>query len=271
MGEAVRYYLAKKADIITIGRVQVAWKAAEPFWGTIPIGRVDKEMARDYRDARAYCAAVTVRNELAVIRAALNLCEQDKLITKAPFVQMPRLPQAPVRHLTKAQFRRLRDGTEKGGPHIRLFMELAVATGARMAALLELTWDRVDLAERRIELNPAERVQTSKGRPVVPINGQLLASLTEARSAATSQYVIEHNGKRVGSLKTGWNAAVRRSGVKATPHMLRHSAAVWQAEAGVPMGQIARYLGHTDSRITERVYARFSPEFLRGASEALTW
>jgi integrase len=50
---------------------------------------------------------------------------------------------------------------------------------------------------------------------------------------------------------------------------MRHTAAVWMAEAGVPMPVIAQYLGHTDSRITERVYARFSPDYLRGAADAL--
>ncbi|RYE61451.1 MAG: site-specific integrase, partial [Oxalobacteraceae bacterium] len=52
---------------------------------------------------------------------------------------------------------------------------------------------------------------------------------------------------------------------------MRHSAAVWMAEAGTPMSQIARFLGHTDSAITERVYARFSPTFLAGAAESLTY
>lgn len=269
MGEAVDYYLAKKAEIITINRAHVAWKAAKEFWNAIPIGRVDKEMAQDYRDHRAHCAAVTVRNELAIIRAALNLCEEDKLIDKAPFVQMPKLPKAPVRHLTKAQARRLRNGA--GAPHIGLFIDLAIATGARMTALLELTWDQVHLDTGRIDLNPADRVQTSKGRATVPINEQLRAELEKAKAAATSHFVIEHNGARVGSIKTAWKAAVRRSGVKATPHMLRHSCAVWQAEAGEPIAKIAQYLGHTDSRITERTYARFSPDFLRSASEALTY
>jgi integrase len=54
-----------------------------------------------------------------------------------------------------------------------------------------------------------------------------------------------------------------------TPHMLRHTAAVWMAEGGVPMAEISQYLGHTDSRITERVYARFSPSHLRRAARAL--
>jgi integrase len=41
------------------------------------------------------------------------------------------------------------------------------------------------------------------------------------------------------------------------------------AEEGVPMQQIAQYLGHNDSSTTERVYARFSPDYLREAAKAL--
>ncbi|WP_246152584.1 tyrosine-type recombinase/integrase [Sphingomonas montanisoli] len=265
------YYIEQKAEIRSIERARQAWRQAGPFWSAIPIGRVDKMMARDYRDHRSHCKAVTVRNELAIVRAALNLCEEDKLIAKAPFVQMPSLPQNGVKHLTKDQFRKLIAGTEKGAPHIALFMQLAIATGARMAAILELKWDQVKLDSGRIFLNPEDRIATSKGRATVPINDQLRPALEAAKVAATSDYVIEHNGKRVGSIKTAWNAAARRSGVKATPHMLRHSAAVWMAEAGQSMDVIAQFLGHTDSRITQRVYARFSPDFLRGAAEALTY
>lgn len=269
VGEAVRYYLSKKADIASIGRAKQAWDAASPFWNAIAIGRVDKPMAADYRKHRSHCRAVTVRNELAVIRAALNLCKEDKLIKEAPFIQMPALPQAGIKHLTKAQFRKLHEGA--GAPHIALFMEMAIATGGRMTAILELKWEQVDFEAGIISLNPIDRAQTSKGRATVPMNDQIRESLKAAKQAATSDFVIEHNGKKVGSIKTAWNAAVRRSGQKATPHMLRHSAAVWMAEAGQPMQVIAQYLGHTDSRITERVYARFAPTFLKGASEALAW
>ena len=35
------------------------------------------------------------------------------------------------------------------------------------------------------------------------------------------------------------------------------------------MSEIAQLLGHSDSQITERVYAKFSPTYLRKAAEAL--
>ena len=51
-----------------------------------------------------------------------------------------------------------------------------------------------------------------------------------------------------------------------SPHEFRHSAAVWMAEAGVQMKQIADYLGHKDSRITELGCARSRPAYQREAA-----
>ena len=95
------------------------------------------------------------------------------------------------------------------------------------------------------------------------------SSITASKEGATSPYVIEWGGERVMSVKKGVGAAGRKAGVKCSPHVLRHTAAVWMAEDGVPMQQIAQYLGHNDSSTTERVYARFSPDYLREAAKAL--
>jgi len=41
------------------------------------------------------------------------------------------------------------------------------------------------------------------------------------------------------------------------------------AEAGVSMSEISQYLGHSNTRVTESVYARYSPDYLKGAAKAL--
>jgi integrase len=153
--------------------------------------------------------------------------------------------------------------------HLKLFIRLALATAGRASALLELTWDRVDLDARRISLRDPARHQTRKGRAIVPINDTLYQALLEARPVALTPHVIEYAGQRVLSVKKGIAAAARRAKVKCAPHVLRHTAAVWMAEGGVPIVQISQYLGHTDSRITESVYARFSPSFLQLAAKTL--
>ena len=58
--------------------------------------------------------------------------------------------------------------------------------------------------------------------------------------------------------------------VKVT-NVLRHTAAVQMAEGGAPMSEIAAVLGHSDSRITERVYAKYSPGYLAKAVGKIGW
>jgi integrase len=83
--------------------------------------------------------------------------------------------------------------------------------------------------------------------------------------------VVEHGGQPVASVKTGTRAAARRAGLPGvTPHVLRHTAATWMVMRGVPIEEVARLLGHRDSRTTQRVYAKHSPDYLRRAVDALS-
>lgn len=77
--------------------------------------------------------------------------------------------------------------------------------------------------------------------------------------------VIHHNGKRVRDFRVIWSKLMKQTGLNITPHVLRHTVATQLAQKNVPMPQISRLLGHRSTVITERVYAKFSPEFCRTA------
>jgi integrase len=140
-----------------------------------------------------------------------------------------------------------------------------------MGAILDLTWDRVDFTHNTIDFMPAGRDKTNKRRTVVAMAPKAREALLEAQAAALTDHVIEYAGKPVASVKRAIAAAARRSGVPCSPHVFRHTAAVWMAQADVPMQKIAQVLGHTSSRITEQVYARYSPRFMADAMAALDW
>jgi integrase len=120
----------------------------------------------------------------------------------------------------------------------------------------------------KIALGSGER--RVKGRATVPMTGGCHVALTEARRSSLSDYVVEYAGRRVRSVKRAFKAAVGRAGlVDISAHVLRHSAAVHMAESGIPITEISQYLGHSSSAITEKVYARYSPGYLRRAADAL--
>lgn len=101
------------------------------------------------------------------------------------------------------------------------------------------------------------------------MNQSSRVALQEALRAATTNYVIEYNGRPVGKVFKAFERARDRAGIEDfTPHDLRHTAAVWMAENGVPFEKIAQLLGNTLA-ITYRVYARFSPGYLADAVGSL--
>jgi integrase len=259
-----------EADRITDkskGRFKSLWKQLEPHFGY----KIGKAITKD--DCRAYAkerkrqgkANSTIRTELELLRA----CLRWHYGKDAPQITAPGPSKPRERYLTKEEAAKLLEHIET--PHVRTFVQLALATGARMTAILELTWDRVDFTHNTIDFNPAGRDITNKRRTIVPMNAKARAALEEAQKAALTDHVIEYGEKPVASVKRAIAAAARRSGVQCSPHVFRHTAGVWMAQADVPMQKIAQFLGHTSTRVTETVYARYSPRFMADAADALDW
>ena len=138
-----------------------------------------------------------------------------------------------------------------------------------MTAILQLQWDQVDFKHRTINYNRDEHEQTNKRRPEVPMNDRNYVALTQALPGAVTDFVIEWDGQPLKSIKKAIRTAAERSGVVCSPHVFRHTAGVWMAQADVPMQKIAQLLGHTSTRVTERAYARYSPSFMKDAAAAV--
>lgn len=205
--------------------------------------------------------------ELGHLRSCMTWAKRKNLIAVAPWIERPQKPAPKERYLSRAEIDRLLAADAE--PHVRLAILLMLTTAGRVGAILDLTWNRVDLDRGRIMLR-ADIEGPRKGRATVPINATLRAALVTAREAALSDYVVEWAGGRVTSIRRGFQSACANAGLKhVSPHVLRHSAAVHMAEAGVPMEVISQYLGHSNTRITSQVYARFSPDFMADAAKAL--
>jgi integrase len=259
VGGIVADYIAarEQAEIASTGRQKDAWKAMRSFWENVDPDLIDDAMCRKYAETRKVGPA-TVRYELSMLSVALRHANKPRKVWRPP------APERRVRHLTHAQFERWY--AQVRAPHARLYALLGLFTMARPSAILELTWDRVDFERRQIDLNPKGRRQTKKRRPVVALNDEAMEALEAAYAARQSEYVIERGAKRVGNIKKAFQAASARSGIKVTPYTLRHTGAVWAAEAGASMDELAQFMGHDDSATTSTHYARYSPGHLRGVA-----
>lgn len=203
----------------------------------------------------------TIRRDLVQLRAILNWASDPRrgkpLIEPVPPFTMPKEGPPRDRWLTDMEVQRLYAASDD--PRITLFMRLALETAGRKAALLELTWDRVDFDTKVIHLADPSREATKKRRASVPISPTLLPHLEDVRRP--SGRVLAGGGdvyqqiKRIAKLARVPNVS---------PNVFRHTAATKMARRGVPLWIIAKVLGNS-LEMVERVYAKHAPDDLRAA------
>jgi integrase len=151
---------------------------------------------------------------------------------------------------------------------VKLFAALGLETAARRGAIVDLDWDRVDLALGLIDYrNPNRRIVKIKRRVQVPISDRLMPILKEAWLRAPKDPTGRATGPVIGTLKIGTPFAkfAKTIGMAwVTPHVLRHTWASLAAMNGVGMLTIARILGDSVVMV-EAHYAHLTPGHLRDA------
>ncbi|PTE19926.1 integrase [Cereibacter changlensis JA139] len=244
-------------------------KAVLQHFGHYRPDQITTELCRSYSAARmaAGISQGSVHTELGHLRSAMMFAVKNRIIESAPSIERPPKPTPKERYLSKEEVGALIDAAS--APHIGLAIHLLFATAGRVGAILDLTWDRVDLERGVINLR-LDDARTRKGRAVVPINRGLMAALQTAKAAAISPYVVEFGGEQIASIRKGFEGAARRAGIEGiTLHTIRHSAAVAMVSSGIPIEKVAQFLGHSNTAVTYSTYGRFAPEHLTDAAEVL--
>lgn len=261
--DAMNLYVAEKKGGRSRG-IETACRALRPTFGHLRPDQIDRQLCRDYANLRRKSGVSdgTIIKDLGVLKAALRWANKPGAV-----IEMPPSPAPRDRYITRKEVARMIEAAELG--HVKLFIALAWCTAGRHSALLELTWDRVDLEGKTVRL-ATEAAHGNKGRATVRLAEWGLAALRASYEARTCEYVIEWGGKPLKSIKRSFGEAAKRAGLEdVTPHVLRHSAAVAMAGAGVSMAKISQFLGHTSTKVTERTYARFQPDHMQDAADAL--
>jgi len=240
-------------------------------FGHLRPDRISREVCLGYDASRSQegISQGSIHTELGHLRSCLRYAEKVGLIKQAPYIWRPTKPMPKERFLTHAEISNLIASC--GSPHIRLAVVLLLGTAGRVGAILDLQWERIDFDRGTINLRLADSI-TRKGRAIVPMNGMTRAALQTAHMAALSDYVIEYGGSQVKSIRKGFQNACERANLHdVTIHTLRHSAAVHMVSAGVPMHKVSQYLGHSNTSMTEKVYARYSPSHMQDAADVLNF
>lgn len=282
IARALDDYVAERAPaVIAVARMQRAAALLKRAVGTVNASDRKAvaasvvrytELRRGRRKKKISDA--TIGRDLIVLRAALRHAWKGGRLLNAPYVAIPPAAHPRQRWLTVAEAKALLHQCET---ETYLFALLAFTTGARLSAMLELTWDRIDLERRIIDFRaPHPLAHRRKHRAVVPIAEPLHRELMRAYDVSRRQrkrrrpdHLFSFGSGREARRRLGAAAAdAKLKGV--TPHVLRHTAATWMlGEGGVPLLMASAMLGHRSTLITEQVYTHLTAFHLRAAANLL--
>jgi integrase len=242
-------------------------KQLKSTFGPFRPGEITPPMVMLHWEKRK-AAPSSLREELLELRVALNFAYRAGWIDRVFHIEVPNKNPPKDVYLTREQVMTLL-GKAKS-LHLRLFILIAMTTGARKGAILGLTWERVDMERGFIDFNDPERRETKKRRASVPVGPEVIAALRDARQFAQTAFVIEYMGSPLESIRTAFRRAAKDAGLPwATPHVLKHSVVSWLAEDGYTVDRISD-LTATHPNTVRRVYRKFNPNYMRDMAESLS-
>lgn len=250
-GERQRSYKSKRGFIVQLGAT----------FGNLPLRRFSTMLIEQYQTKRTQRGnkPATINRHIATLK---------HMFTKALDWEM--IDEETMKHIRKVKLleennRRLRYLKKEECPilinacaeHLKPIVVTALNTGMRKTEVLTLKWDSVDLKNGFILLDKTKNGE----RREIPVNQTVKDTLNRIVRRVDVPYVFtdQKTGNRYRDIKTAFNAACRRAGIKDFKfHDLRHTFASHLVMAGVDLTSVKELLGHKTLTMTLR-YAHLAP------------
>jgi integrase len=267
------------------------------YWGGKKLVQVNAQTCAAYAKSRGNRGGA--RRDLETFRAAINHHAKEGFHRGVVRVSLPPKGEPRDRWLTRQEAAALiwhcwryreqqtiHSGVSRGGlvntdrrplRHVARFILIGLYTGTRPGAIAtaspyaEPGRSYVDLERGIFYRKRIGKRATKKRQTPAPVPPRLLAHMrrwVKRKLFATS--FVEFNGKPVASVRKGFGRGVALAKLdgKVTPHTLRHTAATWLMQRGVPVWEAAGFLGMSPE-VLHDTYGHHHPDFLQGAAVAI--
>ena len=222
----------------------------------------DKRFPDHYRQEKL--APVTVRNYVTFVKAFFHWCVKEELVKTNPAARLskPKVPQHVTIAFTPEHIEKLLatcdTGTNEGFRDNVLLLTL-LDTGMRVSELCSL---RVaDVYDRHIKIMGKGRKEREIGLhpEVSKLLWKYIHKYRRVSNLDEDRVVIGRRGVglSISGVECLFNRVERKSGitgVRVSPHTLRHTFAKWYLMRGGEIFKLSRELGHSGIQITGNTY-----------------
>lgn len=219
-------------------------KVLLPYWSEIHIGRITKNLAREYRQWRhrqKRLTETTVNRDFECLRHILFWAVDEGLLLTNPLSRMrlerERKRKRPVVSLNEEDLL-----LREAAPHLRPIIVTALDAGMRRGELLTQRWEDVDFARRLLFVSHSK---TPEGEArEIAFTARLFDLLWEMRE--NEGLIFTFKGQPIRSIKTAWKTTLRRAGIRRYRfHDLRHTFNTRLMECGVVREVRMSLMGHS--------------------------
>lgn len=253
-----------------------------PHWESWPLTSINRSDVQAWvtKLTRSGLAGETVGGIYRLFNKLMGDAELDGLIPVTPCrkIELPRRTKPAPRWLTRLEYDRLQmallgdpDDPDPHGPVWQAMVAAGSFTGMRPGEIAGLDVRHVDFDRQliRVEqvmtpkrLRPYPKTDSSiRSVPFPDEVGDLLWPVLADRGDDDAAFTMWRGTRIHHSNWTAkvWTPALKRAGI---PHVrvyvLRHTAASWMVQAGVPEAEIAEILGHAGKELVS-LYAHLAP------------
>ena len=207
----------------------------------------------------------------SLYRAAAR--EHPPIVAANPFdrLDLPVIGPRPVQFYEPGEAAKLYEAAGQTGAQWRTLIELGMTIGLRPGELFGLHGHRVDWLRGRVEVVDVMTRHGLRAYPksrrshrVVPVPGPMIEDMA-GLMAGRSRDDLVFTGSDGGPVddrnfaRRIWFPAVEAAGVRRfPPRVMRHTAASWLVQDGVPLYDVQALLGHESFATTQR-YAHLAP------------
>jgi integrase len=209
-------------------------------------------------------ANATVNRDLSALKRMFNLARLSKKVNDVPYI--PMLKELNVRKgfFEHEQYLTLKDTLFD---YLKPVATFAYFTGWRRGEILGLTWDRVDIKQGILRLEPGEtKNDEARTLYMTPELWSEMKALHSKRRLGCP-FVFHHDGEPIRRFEKGWRAACKKAGLKGKIfHDFRRTAARNMVRSGISERVVMTITGHKTRIIFDR-YNIVSDQDLKEAAK----
>jgi integrase len=242
-----------------------------PFFADLPVVRLTKAMADDFRAARKAANCIkdaTINRDLSVLRHILYWAVDERLLLANPLARMKMARERRTRRQVLSiaeEFLLL-----KAAPvHLRAMIVAALDTGMRRGEITSQCWEDIDFSQQLLFVTHSKTPEGESRE--IPLTRRLHQLLLAGRK--DSGRIFGYHGEPVRIIKRSWKTALKNAGIRHIRfHDLRHTFNTRLMEAGVLQEVRMALMGHSSGSKIQATYTHIElPTKRKAIAQLETW